>query len=119
MIIKLGPKTISIPSARFPQLRLPQLKILSALRIPLPTVVRIGGAKAGLTSLVVVVIGFAATIFMVIAGTTSEMLWPETGAVYSLPNTVGEPLPPDPETPDQVSHTLVVKLRSEEHTSEL
>jgi len=110
MIIKLGPKTISIPSARFPQFRLPQLKILSAIRIPLPTVVRIGGAKAGLTSLVVVVIGFAATIFMVIAGTTSEKLWPETGAVYSLPNTVGEPLPPDPETPDQASHTLVVKL---------
>jgi hypothetical protein len=110
MIIKLGPKTISIPSARFPQFRLPQLKILSAIRIPLPTVIRIGGAKAGLTSLVVVVIGFAATIFMVVAGTTSEKLWPETGAVYSLPNTVGEPLPPDAETPDQVSHTLVVKL---------
>ena len=64
----------------------------------------------GLTSLVVVAIGFAGTIFMVVAGTDSEMLWPETGAVYSLPNTVGEPLPPDPETPDQVSHTLVVKL---------
>ena len=64
MIIKLGPKTISIPSARLPQLRLPQLKILSALRIPLPTVVRIGGAKAGLTSLVVVGIGFGATIFL-------------------------------------------------------
>ena len=58
----------------------------------------------------VVAIGFAGTIFMVVAGTDSEMLWPETGAVYSLPNTVGEPLPPDAETPDQASHTLVVKL---------
>ena len=64
----------------------------------------------GLTSLVVVAIGFAGTIFMVVAGTDSEMLWPETGAVYSLPNTVGEPLPPDPETPDQVNHTLIVNL---------
>jgi hypothetical protein len=63
-----------------------------------------------LISLGVVAIGFAGTLFLVIAGTTSEKIWPETGAVYSLPNTVGEALPPDPETPSEISHTLVVKL---------
>jgi len=110
MIIKLGPKTISIPSARLPQFRLPQLKILSALRIPLPTVVRIGGAKAGLTSLVVVGIGFGATIFMVIAGTNDEILWPEAGAEYALPDIVGNPLPPDPETPALINQTLRINL---------
>ena len=83
---------------------------MSYIHIPFPKTFQFGSARVGLVSLVVVGIGFAGTLFLVIAGTTSEKLWPETGAVYSLPNTVGEPLPPDAETPDQVSHTLVVKL---------
>ena len=110
MIIKLGPKTISIPSARLPRFNIPQLRFISYLHIPIPKRFQVGSAKMGLMSLFVVGVGFAGTLFLVIAGTTSEKLWPETGAVYSLPNTVGEPLPPDAETPDQVSHTLVVKL---------
>ena len=85
MIIKLGPKTVSIPSARLPKLNVPQLRILSALHIPLPTTLRVGSAKAGLLSLLVVGVGFAATIFVVIAGTSSEILWPEAGAEYNLP----------------------------------
>ena len=110
MNFKLGPRTFSIPSARLPKFNVPQLRFMSALHIPFPKRLQFGSARVGLISLGVVGIGFAGTIFLVIAGTNSEMLWPETGAVYSLPNTVGEPLPPDAETPDQVSHTLVVKL---------
>ena len=110
MIIKLGPRTISIPSARLPRFNIPQLRILSALRIPMPTTLRFGSAKAGLTSLVVVGIGFAGTLFLVIAGTNSEMLWPEAGAEYSLPNIVGNPLPPDPETPTLINQTLRINL---------
>jgi len=110
MNFKIGPRTFSIPSARLPKFNLPQLRFMSYLSIPIPKTLRVGSAKMGLLSLGVVAIGFAGTIFLVIAGTNSEMLWPETGAVYSLPNTVGEPLPPDAETPDQVSHTLVVNL---------
>ena len=110
MNFKLGPRTFSIPSARLPKVNVPQLRFISYLHIPFPKTLRFGSAKMGLLSLGVVAIGFAGTIFLVIAGTNSEMLWPETGAVYSLPDTVGEPLPPDPETPDQASHTLVVKL---------
>jgi hypothetical protein len=110
MIIKLGPRTFSIPSARWPKLNVPQLKIFSAFRIPLPTTLRFGSAKAGLTSLVVVGIGFAGTIFMVVAGTTSEKLWPEAGAEYALPDIVGNPLPPDPETPTIVNQTLRINL---------
>jgi hypothetical protein len=110
MIIKLGPKTISIPSARLPRFNIPQLRFISYLHIPFPKTLRFGSAKMGLMSLLVVGIGFAGTLFLVIAGTTSEKLWPEAGAEYALPDTVGNPLPPDAETPDQVSHTLVVKL---------
>ena len=110
MNFKLGPRTFSIPSARLPKLNLPQLRFVSWLRIPLPTTLRFGSAKAGLTSLVVVGIGFAGTLFLVIAGTDSEKLWPESGAEYALPHVVGNPLPPDPEPPDQVNHTLIVNL---------
>jgi len=110
MNFKLGPRTFSIPSARLPKFNVPQLRFMSYIHIPFPKTFQFGSARVGLVSLVVVGIGFAGTLFLVIAGTTSEKLWPETGAVYSLPNTVGEPLPPDAETPDQVSHTLVVKL---------
>jgi hypothetical protein len=110
MNFKLGPRTFSIPSARLPKFNVPQLRFMAALHIPFPKRLQFGSARVGLVSLGVVAIGFAGTLFLVIAGTTSEKLWPETGAVYSLPDTVGEPLPPDAETPDQVSHTLVVKL---------
>jgi len=110
MIIKLGPKTISIPSARWPKVNVPQLRILSALRIPLPTTLRFGSARTGLLSLGVVAIGFAGTLFLVIAGTNSEMLWPEAGAEYSLPDIVGNPLPPDPETPALINQTLRINL---------
>jgi hypothetical protein len=110
MLIKLGPKTISIPSARLPRFNIPQLRFISYLHIPFPKRFQVGSAKMGLMSLFVVGVGFAGTLFLVIAGTNSEKLWPETGAVYSLPDIVGNPLPPDPETPDQVNHTLIVNL---------
>ena len=105
MNFKLGPRTFSIPSARLPKFNIPQLRFISWLRIPLPTTLRFGSAKAGLTSLVVVGIGFAGTLFLVIAGTTSEKLWPEAGAEYALPDIVGNPLPPDPETPALINQT--------------
>jgi hypothetical protein len=111
MQFKLGPRTFSIPSARLPKVSIPQLRFMSWMRIPLPTTLRFGSARAGLTSLVVVGIGFAGTLFLVIAGTNSEMLWPEAGAEYALPDIVGDPLPPDPETPDLISQTLRIGFK--------
>jgi hypothetical protein len=110
MLIKLGPKTISIPSARLPRFNIPQLRFISYLHIPFPKTLRFGSAKMGLMSLAVVGIGFAGTLFLVIAGTNSEKLWPEAGAEYSLPNIVGNPLPPDPETPALINQTLRINL---------
>jgi hypothetical protein len=110
MIIKLGPKTISIPSARLPRFNIPQLRFMSYLNIPIPKRFQVGSAKMGLLSLFVVGVGFAGTLFLVIAGTTSEKLWPEAGAEYSLPDVVGNPLPPDPETPALINQTLRINL---------
>ena len=110
MIIKLGPKTISIPSARLPRFNIPQLRFISYLHIPIPKRFQVGSAKMGLMSLFVVGVGFAGTLFLVIAGTNSEKLWPEAGAEYSLPDIVGNPLPPDPETPALINQTLRINL---------
>jgi hypothetical protein len=110
MIIKLGPRTFSIPSARLPKLNIPQFRFMSWLSVPIPKALQVGGAKMGLTSLVVVAIGFAGTIFMVVAGTNDEILWPEAGAEYALPDIVGNPLPPDPETPALINQTLRINL---------
>ena len=110
MIIKLGPRTFSIPSARLPRFNIPQLRFISYLHIPIPKRFQVGSAKMGLMSLFVVGVGFAGTLFLVIAGTNSEKLWPEAGAEYSLPDIVGNPLPPDPETPALINQTLRINL---------
>ena len=110
MIIKLGPRTFSIPSARLPKFNIPQLRFISYLHIPIPKRFQVGSAKMGLMSLFVVGVGFAGTLFLVIAGTNSEKLWPEAGAEYSLPDIVGNPLPPDPETPSIINQPLRINL---------
>lgn len=110
MRFKLGPKTISIPSARLPQIGLPYLKLLTALRIPIPKMIRVGGAKVALMSLLVVAAGFGGTFALVITGTDDVPIWPEAGAVYALPNTNGERLGPDESSPMDRSQTLQINL---------
>ena len=112
MRIKIGPKTISIPSARLPRLGLPYLKLLTALRIPIPKMIRVGGARVALISLSPVVIGFVAAFMIVVKTTDAKPMWPEAGAAYALPYQVGEALPPDTETPMLPSQTLKINLAS-------
>ena len=110
MIFKLGPKTFSIPSARLPQIGLPYLKLLTAVRIPIPKMLRIGGGRAALMSILVVAGGFGAAFALVINGTSDVPTWPEAGAVYALPNVNGQRLAPDDSDPATRSQTLQINL---------
>jgi hypothetical protein len=110
MIFKFGPKTFSIPSARLPQIGLPYLKLLTAIRIPIPKALKIGGGRAALMSILVVAGGFGASFALVISNTNDVPTWPEAGAVYALPNTNGERLAPDDSDPATRSQTLQINL---------
>jgi hypothetical protein len=110
MNFKLGPKTFSIPSAGLPQIALPYLKLLTAVRIPIPKAFRFGGGRAALMSVLVVAGGFGAAFALVINGTNNVPTWPEAGAVYALPDTNGQRLAPDDSDPATASQTLQINL---------
>jgi hypothetical protein len=108
--IKLGPKTFTMPSAQIPQFKLPQLKLLTAVRIPIPKAFKVGGGRAALMSVLVVAGGFGASFALVINGTSNVPTWPEAGAVYTLPDTNGQRLAPDESDPATASQTLQINL---------
>ena len=110
MKIKLGPKPFTMPSAQIPQLKLPQLKLLTAVRIPIPKALKVGGGRAAIMSVLVVAGGFGASFALVINGTSNVPTWPEAGAVYALPNTNGQRLAPDESDPATRSQTLQINL---------
>ena len=110
MKLRLGSKTINMPSARLPQIGLPYLKLLTAMRIPIPKALRVGGSRAALMSLLLVAGGFAASFALVINGTSDVPTWPEAGAVYALPNENGDRLAPDASDPATRSQTLQINL---------
>ena len=110
MKFKLGPKTFTMPSAQIPQFKLPQLKLLTAIRIPIPKALQVGGGRAALMSVLVVAGGFGASFALVINGTSNVPTWPEAGAVYALPDTNGQRLAPDDSDPATRSQTLQINL---------
>ena len=110
MKIKLGPKTFTMPSAQIPQFKLPQLKLLTAVRIPIPKAFKVGGGRAAIMSVLVVAGGFGASFALVINGTSNVPTWPEAGAVYALPNLNGERLAPDESDPATRSQPLQINL---------
>jgi len=104
--IKLGPKTITLNTIRFPR-TIPGFRPISPFRIPLPKIIKIGGSKAAFLSLGFVLAGFGLTMFLVAVTDNTELLWPTPGAEYELPSIIGEALDPDPETPLEGSMTLL------------
>ena len=99
---------------RFTAPGFPAVSLFNALRIPVPSFsFDLSGMKGVATSLGVVGIAFALAFTFVVVQTDDTPMWPEAGAVYALGSpdgTIGEPLPPDPMTPSEASHTLEVRL---------
>ena len=99
----------SFPSIKMPVWHLPFVSIMTLLPTP-STKLNLGGMRVAIGALAVVAIGFTATMWLTIAGTTDEIIWPQPGAQYNLPYVVGERLPPDAITPMTASQTLQINL---------
>ena len=116
----LKPRRFTIRSPRWPTVRTPSFRLVSAIRVPgmvnlgrlIPRLaIRVGGTKALLVVLLVVGVGFGATVFMVVDRTTEHVpIWPEVGAEYALPSKIGTPLPPNVQEAIDQTHTLQVTL---------
>lgn len=96
---------------RFSAPRFPGISLLNALHIPVPSFrFDLSGWKGIGTAFGVVGLAFGVAFSFVVATTDDTPMWPEAGAAYTLPSTIGTPLSPDPETPAQKSQTLEVRL---------
>ena len=74
--------------------------------------IRVGGFRAALMSILVVAGGFGASFALIVNGTSDVPTWPEAGAQYTLPNINGERLAPDEASPMERSQTLKINLAS-------
>jgi hypothetical protein len=84
---------------------------LTTLHLPSPKIkFDISGFKGIAGAIGIVAVGFAGAFTLVIATTDDTPIWPETGAAYSLPSTIGKSLPPDVSTPSERSQTLQINL---------
>jgi hypothetical protein len=99
----------NFPSLRMPVMRLPFVSVMTLLPTP-STKLNLGGMRVALGGVAIVAVGFIATIWLTVLGTTNEMIWPQVGAAYDLPSVVGERLPPDAITPMTASQTLQINL---------
>ena len=82
---------------------------ISRLRIPLPGGIYLGGGKLILVSLSTVVLGFLASLFLLISSGDQEIVWPQVGAVYEAPSFIGA-VRTDSEQPEVRSQTLQLNL---------
>jgi len=103
-------RKFSWPSLRIPHPRLPAITIMSLLPT-LRTRLNFGGTKVTIGALAIVAIGFTATIWVTVAGSKHEIIFPTPGAEYELPSVVGERLPPDEQTPMTASQTLRIGFK--------
>ena len=107
--VLLRDRDLKLSHFTFPAL--PGLSLLNALRLPMPSFsFDLSGGRGVVTALGIVGVAFGVAFSFVIATTDDTPMWPEAGAVYSLPSKVGIPLAPDPATPAQKSQTLEVRL---------
>ena len=76
---------------------------------PFPSGLYLGGGKLIVISLAAVVLGFVASMFLLLSKGEQEITWPMTGAVYDAPSMIGARAV-DVETPMEASQTLQINL---------
>ena len=103
-------RKFSWPALRIPFPHLPSITIMSLLPT-LRTRLNFGGTKVTIGALAIVAIGFTATIWVTVAGSNHEIIFPTPGAEYELPSVIGERLPPDDQTPMTASQTLRIGFK--------
>ena len=79
-------------SFSIPRIKLPSLARLGGLRIPLPNGLYLGGGKLLVGGFGTVVIGFVASTFILMESGTPDIAYPQAGAVYTVPDRIGEPV---------------------------
>ena len=79
-------------SFSIPRIKLPSLARLGGLRIPLPNGLYLGGGKLIVGGFGTVVIGFVASTFILMESGTPDIAYPQAGAVYTVPERIGEPV---------------------------
>ena len=79
-------------SFSIPRIKLPSLARLSGLRIPLPNGLYLGGGKLLVGGFGTVAIGFVASTFILMESGTPDIAYPQAGAVYTVPERIGEPV---------------------------
>jgi hypothetical protein len=103
-------RKIKSPSIRF---RIPviatKLPKLWRFRVPLPGGIYMGGGKLVVVSLSAVVLGFLASLFVLISSGDQEITFPMAGAEYDAPSMVGHRVV-DREFPAEASQTLKLNL---------
>jgi hypothetical protein len=76
---------------------------------PLPSGLYLGGGKLIVISLSTVILGFLASLFLLMSKGEQEITWPMAGAEYTAPSMIGVKVV-DAETPERASQTLKINL---------
>ena len=76
---------------------------------PFPSGLYLGGGKLIVVSLATVILGFVASMFLLLSTGEQEITWPMSGAVYDAPSMIGTRAV-DIETPMEASQTLQINL---------
>jgi len=112
---KFGDKKFSLKVPSLPSFKLGSLfgafkfPTFGKLTNPFPSGLYLGGGKLIVVSLATVILGFVASMFLLLSTGEQEITWPMSGAVYDAPSMIGTRAV-DIETPMEASQTLQINL---------
>ena len=116
---KMKNREVKTPRVRFsiPVLAA-KLPKLWNFKIPLPGGIYMGGGKIVIASLSTVVLGFVASLFILISSGDQQITFPMLGAQYTAPSMIGNPIV-DAEFPADRSQTLQINIPAQSRLDEI